>query len=144
VDANCNIIDQVIVMRAINFELNSARLTAPSQDTLDQVAKSLSAQPGVMVEVQGHTDSSGSAAYNKKLSEQRAEAVRTYLISKGVSPAALTAHGYGEEKPVASNSTPEGRTENRRVAFSVRSAPAHVKVDTEAPTKESTEAAEKK
>jgi OmpA-OmpF porin, OOP family len=142
VDANCHIIDQVIVVRAVDFELNSSRLTTPAQQTLDQVAASLSAQPELKVEVQGYTDSTGALAYNMKLSQGRAESVKTYLISKGANGSSLTAHGYGPQNPIASNGTAEGRAQNRRVIFSVTSTPAHVKVDTEGATIESTEAAE--
>jgi outer membrane protein OmpA-like peptidoglycan-associated protein len=71
------------------------------------------------VEVGGHTDSVGSEAYNQGLSERRADAVRDYLMSKGVKASRLTARGYGESRPVASNDTEEGRAENRRVELVV-------------------------
>ena len=69
------------------------------------------------MEIQGHTDNIGSAAYNKDLSQRRAESVRTYLIGKGVAEGRLTAHGYGLEQPVADNKTEKGRAKNRRVEF---------------------------
>ena len=84
VDANCHIIDQVIVVRAVDFELNATKLTIPAQETLDQVAQSLNQQPDLQVEIQGYTDSTGPLAYNMKLSQGRAESVRSYLVSKGV------------------------------------------------------------
>jgi OOP family OmpA-OmpF porin len=143
VDANCHIIDQVIVIRAVDFELNSTRLTVPSLQTLNQVAQALSAQPELKVEVQGYTDSTGPLAYNMRLSQGRAESVRSYLISQGANGSSLMAHGYGPENPLASNSTAVGRAQNRRVSFSVTSTPAHVKVNTEEATPESTEAAER-
>jgi OOP family OmpA-OmpF porin len=143
VDANCHIIDQVIVMQAVDFEWNSTRLTPPSQQTLDQVAQALNAQPGIRVEVAGYTDSTGPLAYNMKLSQGRADSVRDYLTSKGVSGSSLTSHGYGPEDPIASNKTSEGRAQNRRVEFKLTSAPEHVKVNTtEEATPASTEAAE--
>jgi OOP family OmpA-OmpF porin len=143
VDANCHIIDQVIVMQAVDFEFNLTRLTPPSQQTLDQVAQALTAQRGIRVEVAGYTDSTGPLAYNMKLSQGRADSVRDYLISKGVDGSALTSHGYGPEDPIASNKTPSGRAQNRRVVFKVASAPEHVKVNTtEDATPASTEAAE--
>lgn len=142
VDANCHIIDQKIVVRAVDFEFNSTRLTAPAQDTLSQVATALAAQPALMVEIQGYTDSKGAAAYNQKLSQRRADAVLQYLVSRGVNGSALTARGYGPASPIASNATAEGRAQNRRVAFVVTNAPEHVNVQTEQATPASTEAAE--
>jgi OOP family OmpA-OmpF porin len=142
VDANCHIIDQVIVVRAVDFELNSARLTLPAQQTLDQVAQSLSAQSALRAEIQGYTDSTGAVAYNMKLSQARADAVRSYLIEQGVSGSSLTARGFGPDNPIATNSTAAGRAQNRRVTFSVTNVPEHVQVDTEAATPESTEAAQ--
>ena len=72
-----------------------------------------------MIEIGGHTDNTGDPASNMQLSMQRADAVRQVLIGYGVDPAMLTARGYGETKPVASNDTPEGRFENRRIAYTV-------------------------
>ncbi len=141
VDANCHIIEQKVVVRAVDFEFNSAQLTAPAEETLDDVASALANQPDLSVEIQGYTDSVGSDAYNLHLSQKRAESVRTYLIGKGVGASALTAKGYGKADPIASNATAEGRTQNRRVAFQVTNAPAHVKVVTEDASAASTEAA---
>ena len=143
VDANCKIIEQTLVVRAVDFEFNSLRLTQPARDTLDEVGAALQKQPDMQVEVQGYTDSIGTDAYNLSLSQKRADAVKTYLVSKGLNSSSLTAKGYGKADPIASNSTKEGRAENRRVAFSVTNAPAHVKVETKDATEESTEAAEK-
>ena len=141
VDANCRIIEQTLVVRAVDFEFNSADLTLPARQTLDEVAASLVKQPELKVEIQGYTDSTGSAEYNLRLSQKRAESVRSYLISKGVNPAGLTAKGFGKANPIATNATTEGRAQNRRVAFQVTSAPEHVKVVTEEATPASTEAA---
>jgi outer membrane protein OmpA-like peptidoglycan-associated protein len=142
VDANCNIIDQTLVVRAVDFEYNSARLTAPARQTLDNVAAALAKQPTLTVEVQGYTDSRGSDAYNLHLSQLRAEAVKTYLVSQGANGTTLTARGYGKANPIASNATPDGRAQNRRVAFEVTNPPAHVKVQTLDATPASVEAAE--
>jgi OmpA-OmpF porin, OOP family len=141
VDENCQIIEQSLVVRAVDFEYNSTRLTVPAQQTLNEVAAALAAQPALNVEIQGHTDSIGSAAYNLNLSQRRADSVRAYLIDKGVSVSALTAKGYGKTQPIAGNDTAEGRAQNRRVAFAVTNAPAHVKVVTEDASPASTEAA---
>ncbi len=142
VDANCNIIDQTLVVRAVDFEFNSVKLTGPAQQTLDEVAAALKAQPGLSVEIQGHTDSRGSAPYNLKLSQRRADAVKAYLVSQGVTATALSAKGYGKTQPIASNDTDTGRAQNRRVAFEVSNAPAHVKVRSEGASMASTEAAQ--
>ena len=117
-------------------------MTAPAQQTLDEVASALLTQPELNVEIQGYTDSIGSVAYNLNLSQRRAEAVQAYLISKGVSASVLTAKGYGKAKPIASNDTAEGRAQNRRVAFEIRNTPAHVNIVTEGASAASTEAAE--
>ncbi len=129
-------------MRAVDFEFGSARLTLPAQQTLDELAKSLNAQQGLQLEVQGYTDSVGSEQANLKLSQRRADSVKSYLLDKGIDGSRLTARGYGKASPIASNDTPDGRAQNRRVAFQVTNAPAHVKVDSRDATAESTEAAE--
>jgi OmpA-OmpF porin, OOP family len=144
VDANCRIIEQTLVVRAVDFEFNSLRLTEPAQETLDEVATALAKQPEMQVEIQGYTDSIGADAYNLNLSQKRADAVKAYLVSKGLNSASLTAKGYGKADPIASNATRDGRAQNRRVAFAVTSAPAHVKVVTQDATDASTEAAKQK
>jgi OmpA-OmpF porin, OOP family len=143
VDANCHIIEQTVVVRAVDFEYNLTRLTAPAQHTLDEVAAALLTQQELNVEVQGHTDSIGSAAYNLDLSNRRAAAVKAYLVGKGVRATALTAKGYGKAKPIASNDTAEGRAQNRRVAFEVTNGLAHVIVVKQDASDASTQAAEK-
>ncbi len=104
-----------LVLKGVNFEFNSAELTANSRTILDSVAASLREWKEIRVEVAGHTDSIGSDGYNKTLSQRRAESVRKYLVSKGVDGSRLTAKGYGESKPIADNGTDAGRAENRRV-----------------------------
>ena len=105
---------EVIVLKGVNFATNSARLTPGSLATLDAAAETLR-RNGARTEVAGYTDDRGSEASNRKLSQSRAEAVRRYLVSKGVEPARLTARGYGEDNPLAENSTESGRAANRRV-----------------------------
>jgi outer membrane protein OmpA-like peptidoglycan-associated protein len=82
---------------------------------LDKVARSLKSNPHVLIGIAGHADSTGTAAYNKWLSKTRADAVRDYLISKGVPASRLETKGYGSRQPIADNDTPVGRAENRRV-----------------------------
>jgi OOP family OmpA-OmpF porin len=81
------------------------------------VAASLKDFPDIKIQVSGHTDDTGSAAHNLRLSEARATTVMNYLISKGVSPSMLSEKGYGETEPVADNKTAEGRAQNRRVGL---------------------------
>jgi outer membrane protein OmpA-like peptidoglycan-associated protein len=142
VDANCHIIQQSVIVRAVDFEFNSAQLTGPARQTLDDVAAALVAQPELNVEIQGHTDSIGSAAYNLKLSQKRADSVKAYLISKSVNGSNLKTHGFGKTKPIASNDSDEGRTQNRRVEFEVTNAPTGVKVLSEGASAASTDAAQ--
>jgi len=120
-------------LQGVTFEFDSSRLTAESRPVLDDVAADLKKYPRLQVELQGHTDSKGSDAYNLKLSNQRAQSVREYLLSQGVGAQQLIAKGYGESQPVADNKTEEGRTENRRVVMQVLSNPGDVKVEIEEP-----------
>jgi OOP family OmpA-OmpF porin len=106
---------KALVLEGVTFENNSAQLTPGSRAILDDVAASLVAWPDVSVEVGGHTDSRGEDAYNRQLSQKRADAVKTYLTARGVDEARLATKGYGETKPVADNGTAEGRAKNRRV-----------------------------
>jgi outer membrane protein OmpA-like peptidoglycan-associated protein len=104
-----------LVLEGVTFEVNKAVLLPQSSATLDRVAQSLVANPGTRVEVRGYTDATGPASVNTRLSQARAESVRTYLISKGVPPGQVTAKGYGPADPVAPNTTAAGRAQNRRV-----------------------------
>ncbi len=103
------------IVKGLLFDFNKADIKPCYYKNLDEVVKVLKANPGLKVEIQGHTDNIGSAAYNMKLSLRRAQAVADYLISHGISPSRLTVKGYGFTRPVASNDTPEGRALNRRV-----------------------------
>ena len=119
VDANGCAVDQRFILRGVKFEFDSDRLTKAAEQILDHVADTLAAYPDVTVEVQGHTDSLGTDAYNLGLSERRANAVKTYLTGRGVSGARMRPQGYGEAAPIADNGTPQGQEENRRVEFRV-------------------------
>ena len=104
-----------LVLEGVNFEYDKAKLTAESEVVLDRVAASLVDWSDVNVEIAGHTDSRGADAYNMKLSQARADAVRDYLASKGVAASRMTTKGYGETTPIADNKTDAGRAKNRRV-----------------------------
>lgn len=108
-------VPQKLALEGVNFDYDQASLRPESQGKLDEAAETLNKWGTVNVEVAGHTDSMGGDEYNMDLSQQRAEAVRNYLIGKGVAAERLTAKGYGESQPVADNDTDEGRFKNRRV-----------------------------
>jgi OOP family OmpA-OmpF porin len=119
VDASGCEAPEITVLKGVNFATNSATLTPGSMAVLDQTAATLVKNPEVKAEVAGHTDNTGSAARNRVLSQQRAESVRRYLVSKGASAANLTARGYGPDQPVADNRSAQGRSANRRVELRI-------------------------
>lgn len=103
---------------SLTFDNNSAQLTTSSLSTIDRAATAILGAPASMkVEIVGHTDNTGNPALNQKLSEQRAQAVSTALVKKGVPASQLAARGVGADEPVADNSTEEGRAKNRRIAY---------------------------
>ncbi|MBD3220462.1 OmpA family protein [bacterium] len=117
-EKGCPVVEEIkadLVLEGVTFRTGSAELTPGSSSTLDEVAGSLKAWPEVRIEVAGYTDSSGPEELNRKLSQERAESVRQYLLLKGIDASRVTAVGYGEENPVADNATREGRAANRRV-----------------------------
>jgi len=103
----------------VTFDVGSATLQPAFRATLDKVAQSLIDYPQSLIDVYGHTDSTGSAEFNQRLSEQRANTVMNYLISRGVPAARLRSQGFGETMPVASNDTTDGRARNRRVEIKI-------------------------
>jgi len=123
-----------VILEGVTFATNSAVLTESSKPILNDAAKGLRQDPKLVVEIQGHTDSTGSPGYNLGLSQRRAESVREYLISQGVSASQLTAKGYGQTQPIASNSTAAGRAQNRRVVMHVLQNPDDVVVHKEGQT----------
>jgi outer membrane protein OmpA-like peptidoglycan-associated protein len=105
----------IVNMPDVLFDLNSANLKPTARERLAKVAGILIAYPDIHVEVDGYTDNTGAADYNQQLSQQRADTVRNYLVQQGVPASSIEAKGFGESDPIASNDSPEGRRQNRRV-----------------------------
>ncbi len=115
-------VGEKIILKGIYFDFNSAVIKPESYPVLDDAARILKAKPNMRVEIGGHTDSIGSDSYNMKLSYQRANAVRDYLIRyHNIDPSRLIAVGYGETRPIADNRTRAGRDLNRRIEFKILS-----------------------
>ncbi|HRN92552.1 MAG TPA: OmpA family protein [Ferruginibacter sp.] len=105
---------RTFVLEDCNFETGKALLEPESYSVIDELVSYLKRKPDQRIEIGGHTDNVGSAASNKKLSEERANAVRSYIISRGIEADRVLAKGYGMSEPVADNKTEEGRAMNRR------------------------------
>ena len=103
------------MLRGVHFDFNKARIRPGDAAVLDEAAATLKANPNVTVNVNGYCDAIGSEEYNLKLSDRRANAVVNYLVKDGIPSSQLIPHGYGKTNFVATNDTPEGRAENRRV-----------------------------
>jgi outer membrane protein OmpA-like peptidoglycan-associated protein len=101
------------------FETGSSKLSPTSKEQVDNIAAILKAYPAVNIKLGGYTDNVGNAAANLKLSSDRANTVKSDLVSRGIAASRLAAEGYGDAHPVASNATPEGREQNRRIAIRV-------------------------
>ena len=106
-----------VVMESITFEPGKSVLTNDAIIVLNNIAKILKEYPRLKIQVNGHTDNTGNANANRRVSLARAEEVRNYLLKQGIEPARLFAQGFGPDKPIASNKTEEGRTKNQRVEF---------------------------
>jgi len=119
VDANGCALDKNFILRGVKFEFDSDRLTEPAKLILNEVGETLKAYPTIKVDLEGHTDAIGSDAYNLGLSERRANAVKTYLMGRGIPSGRMNPVGYGETRPIDSNDTEEGRENNRRVELKV-------------------------
>ncbi|MCA9550425.1 MAG: OmpA family protein [Myxococcales bacterium] len=104
-------------IKGINFPSGSSKISASSNKTLDQAAKVLAEFTDLRLEISGHTDDRGKEETNVALSQARAEAVKAYLVSKGIDEGRLVAKGYGPAQPKADNKTAAGRAENRRIEF---------------------------
>lgn len=113
------VLDSTLANRTIEFETGSAMLTPQGRSILDQMAAALARLSGKTVEIIGHTDNSGNRASNITLSQARADAVKGYLVTKGIAPQSMTTMGVGPDQPIASNDTSDGRARNRRIEFRV-------------------------
>ena len=109
----------IVNLSDVLFDTASATLKPGAREKLARVAGILSTHPDLHIEVEGHTDSVGGEDYNQRLSERRAESVRSYLLQQKIAPAAVEAEGFGEGRPVATNDTAAGRQQNRRVELVV-------------------------
>jgi outer membrane protein OmpA-like peptidoglycan-associated protein len=110
----------ITIGEKVQFATGSAEILAVSHGLLDEVAKVLTDNPQIeLLQVEGHTDSTGTAALNRRLSQQRAESVMKYLGSKGVAAGRMVAKGFGPDRPIADNGTDDGREKNRRVEFNI-------------------------
>ncbi|MCK5924720.1 MAG: OmpA family protein [Methylococcales bacterium] len=107
------------VLEGVNFDTNKSNIKSRYYSLLNEAAVVLKRNPGLTIEVQGHTDSVGSDQYNARLSERRANSVKNYLRKQANGNASLKSRGYGEVNPIASNATSEGRAQNRRVQLDV-------------------------
>ena len=108
-----------IILKNVFFETASARLKPASQMELERLKKMMKDYPQLHIQINGHTDAIGEGDDNQVLSEERARAVYDYLIDGGIEAGRLSYKGFGEEKPIASNETTEGRQQNRRTEFVV-------------------------
>lgn len=106
-----------IVTHGINFDVDKATIKPESMGTLNMIVGVLKDNPDIKFEIDGHTDNSGAAAHNLDLSQQRADAVKTQLVSMGIDGSRLSTKGFGDTKPISDNNTPEGKANNRRVEF---------------------------
>ncbi len=110
-------VGQSIRLNNIFFDTGKSELRPESGPELDRLVTTLNESPKMAIEVRGHTDNTGSNAINEKLSQDRADAVREYFVSKGIEPDRIGSKGFGESKPIATNDTDAGRQQNRRVEF---------------------------
>lgn len=110
-------VDAKFIARGINFDYNKATIKPESMGELNRIVEMMKAHPELKFEIGGHTDGDGDAAYNLKLSQERADAVKKQLIALGIDASRFTTKGYGKTMPIADNTTDNGKANNRRVEF---------------------------
>ena len=115
-EADRRVVDEAI--KNLEFDLGKSTIRSTSYATLNKVAELLVAKD-FSLKLAGHTDNTGSMALNLRLSKDRAEAIKTYLVSQGANASRIEATGYGPNQPIASNKTADGRQKNRRVEFTL-------------------------
>ncbi len=121
-EKGCSVVgEKLFILKGINFEFDSSRISKESEAKLDVAVKTLKENPSIQIKIVGHTCSLGTEKYNMGLSLRRAKAVKNYLVSKGIDAERLSIEGKGENRPIASNDTEEGRKENRRIEFVILS-----------------------
>lgn len=113
-------LDALLDERTVTFESGSSRITADGRDLLDDIVAILNEADTVNLLIAGYTDNTGTRATNVRLSIERASAVKHYLVEHGIKASTLSVMGYGADRPIATNATPEGRAKNRRIEFIVR------------------------
>ena len=105
------------------FDFDRATLRPGAREKLAKISGIVLAHPGLKTQAEGHADAIGTDQYNQRLSERRAESVRSFLVQQGITAEAVAATGFGESRPVATNGTAEGRQQNRRVELVVSGEP---------------------
>jgi outer membrane protein OmpA-like peptidoglycan-associated protein len=110
---------KTVILEGVNFATGSAVLTRESERTLEKAFVALVVNPDIRVEIAGYTDNVGSAAINERLSQRRADAVKAWLVKRGIGARRMTTVGKGMRDPIAPNDVPEGRAQNRRIEFHV-------------------------
>ena len=120
IDENGCAANKAFILKGVNFEFDSDRLTADAKEILNGVGETLKSYADLKIEVAGHTDDVGSESYNLGLSERRANSVKTYLATRGVDVSRLTPVGYGKTKPLVEGTSDEDRAKNRRVELNVK------------------------
>jgi outer membrane protein OmpA-like peptidoglycan-associated protein len=106
---------KVFTLDNVYFDVDKATIKPESYKQLDELVELLKLKKSMEIEIAGHTDNTGSKQHNMELSQKRAEAVKRYLVKKGINPKRIKAQGYGDTQPIATNDTPEGRAKNRRI-----------------------------
>jgi outer membrane protein OmpA-like peptidoglycan-associated protein len=106
-----------IILEGVTFETGKTDITPESVQILRSALKTLTTYPEIQVEISGHTDNVGNKKSNTRLSQQRAESVRDWLIERGIDPARIVAKGFGSDSPIVPNDTSENKRKNRRIEF---------------------------